>query len=105
MILILISEARILTFHQDHAENPHAESMSDGIFLSVVSNDLLFLAELSYSPMHLALGHPDFLEIRLGSSLNGFRELVEDVHRFMHPAPLMPHRAEFLLQRFRKASD
>ena len=36
-----------------------------------------------------ALGHPDFLEVRLGSGLNRFRQLVQDVERFMEPTALM----------------
>ena len=50
-----------------------------------------------------ALGHPDFLEIRLGSWLDGFREFFEDVHHLIDPTPLVAGDREFLFQRFSEA--
>ena len=46
-----------------------------------------------------ALGHPDFLEVRLGSGLHRLGELVQDVERLVEPTSLMTRDAELLLQR------
>src|SRR5665213_3993451 len=45
------------------------------------------------------LGHPDCLDRTLGFALYRTRQVVQDVHRLMHPTALMPRFGEDLVER------